>query len=187
MIISYSAMFQLWHRQLKPGPGLYASLIRPVGDRGQPYVFCMGAEIRRGGKRGFSSYPPYLTVLNASVQKHTGTDNKIYVLKVKACKSGFEFPGFFFFLINANKGVNSLPLPGSLRRWDIHLENLYILIASTQNASFPINAVKWTNASFLQHLSPCIMKESVLYDTVSMAPLQLHNTPKTASYIVAFV
>lgn len=66
----------------------------------------------RGKMRSFSSYPPYLTVLNTSVQKHTGTDNEMYVLKVKSCKSGFGFPGFS--LINANKGVNSLPLPASL-------------------------------------------------------------------------
>lgn len=72
---------------------------------------------------------------------------------------------FFFFLINANKGVNSLPLPGSLRH--IHLENLYILMASTQNTSFPIHAVKWTNASFLQQRSPCIIIASARYDTVS--------------------
>lgn len=68
---------------------------------------------KRGG--GFSSYPPYLTVLSTSVQRHIRTDNEIYVLKVKSCKSGFGFPGFFFFLINANKGVNSLPLPASRR------------------------------------------------------------------------
>lgn len=80
-------MFQLWHRQLKLGPGLYAFLIQPVGDRGQPYVSCMGAEIWQGKKGGFSSYPSYLTVLNTSVQKHTGTDNEIFVLKVKLCKS----------------------------------------------------------------------------------------------------
>ena len=41
----------------------------------------------REKKGGFSSYPSYLTVLNTSVQKHTGTDNEIFVLKVKLCKS----------------------------------------------------------------------------------------------------
>lgn len=130
---------------------------------------------RGGKKRGLSSYPPYLTVLSASVQKHRGTDNKIYELKVKACKSGFKFPRFFF--NNANNGGNSLPLPGSLRHWDVHLENLYILIAFTQNTAtcsqmknYPISA------------TPCLIIDAVLCDTVSTT-LQLDNTPKTPRYL----
>lgn len=51
----------------------------------------------RGKMRGFSSYPPNLTVLNTSVLKHTKTENEIYVLKVKSCKSGFGSLDFFFF------------------------------------------------------------------------------------------
>lgn len=55
-------------------------------------------------KISFSSYPPYLTVLNTSVQKHTGSDNEIYMLKVKSCKSGLGFPEFFW-LMQIREGI----------------------------------------------------------------------------------
>lgn len=45
-------MFQLWHRQLKPGQKVYAFLIQPVSDRGQLHVFCVEAEFWQGGKWG---------------------------------------------------------------------------------------------------------------------------------------
>lgn len=134
-------MFQPWHRQLKAR--LSASLIQPLRHRGQPYAFCMGAGMTEGEKktRGFSSYPPYLTVLNTSALKHTGTDNKIYVLKVKSCKSGFGslgffFSFFFFWLMQIRERVVYVCEP-ALGAETSTLKNLYILIAFTCCVIFP--------------------------------------------------
>lgn len=53
---------------------------------------------------GFSSDPPYLTVLNSSVLKHTRTDSKNLGVQGEILQIGF--PETFW--INANKKRNQL-------------------------------------------------------------------------------